>query len=520
MKTTRRSVFRLFACLAGLAPLIASAELRLPPVFADDMVLQRDRANPIWGWDKPGAKVVVSIDAHSVTATAQANGRWQVQLPRLPARSEPLEIRIRSSAGSERFVRNVLVGEVWLFIGPSNIYWPVQRSNNADQEISSADYPQIRFFTVAKGLADKPQPECKGTWAVCSPKTVGPMSGIAYFFSRRIHQETKVPIGVLQSYWGGSRVEAWTSLPALQSESELRPILGSWDGLLAKKYDPATAAAKHAAELRTWRQNAATAKSAGRDAPRRPRKPADPAKSKDRPAALFNAMVAPLVPYGIRGIATYQGLGNLYWAEYSVPLLRAMTRDWRSLWQQERLPIGMVQPAPFPCGNWPKLRADAYSLQREAQLLIHDELSHIGIAATTDIGDLEELHFTNKQEVGRRLAQWALAEVYGQPKAYSLPRFRALKTEGNRIRIHLHDTGGQLMTIDGKAPTHFQIAGKNGRFKTASAIIDGETIVLSHPEVPGPTHARFGWSETAIPNLVNALGQPVSLFRTDDLRPD
>jgi sialate O-acetylesterase len=515
MKFSRSSLMWLFVALLGMLPSAVRGELRLPAVFANHMVLQRDHANPLWGWDEPGAKVVVTIADRSVTGTARGDGRWEVRLPKLSARRKPLTITVRSSGGSQRVVQNVLVGEVWLFIGPSNIYWPVQRSDDAKREIAAADYPQIRFFTVARKVADQPEQDCRGDWQVCSPATVGPMSGIAYFFSRRIHQDVEVPIGVLQSYWGGSRVEAWTSLASLRSQPELKPILNWWDGALAVKYDAQAAGARYQEALGHWKKAAEIAKAKGNPAPARPKKPADPGKSKDRPAALFNGMVAPLIPYGIRGIATYQGLGNLYWAEYSVPLLHAMIGDWRQQWGQGPFPIGMVQPAPYPCDRWPKRLADAYSLQREAQLLIHDRESAIGVAATTDIGDLQELHFTNKQEVGRRLAQWALAKVYEKPTVYSLPRYRSMSSEGRRIRIHFHDAGSALKTTDGKAPSHFEIAGKDGHYETARAIVDGKTVLLSHPEISKPVSARFAWSDTAMPNLVNESGMPVSLFRTD-----
>lgn len=513
MNSSRSSLIWLFVVLLGMTPSVVRGELRLPAVFADHMVLQRDHANPLWGWDEPGAKVIVTIADHSVVGKARADGRWEVRLPKLSVRRKPLEITVRSSSGSQRIVRNVLVGEVWLFVGPSNIYWPVQRCDNAKREMSAAEYPEIRFFTVARKIADQPEKDCRGDWQVCSPETVGPMSGIAYFFSRRIHQDVEVPIGVLQSYWGGSRVEAWTSMASLRAQPELKPILNWWDDALAVNYDAKAADAKYQDALGRWKKAAEIAKASGKPAPGKPKKPADPGKSKDRPAALFNGMVAPLVPYGIRGVATYQGLGNLYWAEYSVPLLRAMIGDWRQQWGQGKFPIGMVQPAPYPCDRWPKRLADAYSLQREAQLLIHDREAHIGVAATTDIGDRQELHFTNKQEVGRRLAQWALAQVYEKPTAYSLPRYRAMTVEGRRLRIHFHDVGSALKTKDGRSPSHFEIAGKGGRYEMARAIVDGQTVLLSHPDVSKPVSVRFAWSDTAIPNLVNESGMPVSLFR-------
>ena len=250
--------------------------------------------------------------------------------------------------------------------------------------------------------------------------------------------------------------------------------------------------------------------------PAKPRQPEDPKSSKDRPACLFNGMIAPLIPYGIRGVATYPGLGNLYWAEHSVPLLSTMIRDWHARWGQGPFPIGMVQPAPFPCDRWPKRRKDAYSLQRESQLLILDEFPNIGLATTTDLGDLEEIHFTNKQEVGRRLALWALAKTYGQPGiVYSGPVYHSMRVEDGRVRLFFESLGGGLASRDGKALTDFSIAGGDKKFVEATAVIDGDSVVVSSPEVPRPVAVRFGWHQEAEPNLSNAAGLPASPFRTD-----
>jgi len=478
------------------------------------MVLQKDHANPLWGWAEPGERVVVTVAGHTATGKAGQGGRWQVSLPPFAARSEPIEIHLRTSSGSERIIRDVLVGEVWFCTGPSNIFWPVKRCDNAQQEIAAAKYPEIRFFTVKLNVADKPQDDCVGNWFACSPRTVGDVSGIGYFFARRIHKKQDVPVGVLQSFLGGTRVEAWTSKDALDSQPALRPILQWWKDATAS-YDADQATADYGRELKHWKQLAADAESQGRKPPRRPARPEDPRTSRHRPACLYNGMIAPLIPFGIRGVISYQGLGNLYWAEHSRVLLSTMIRDWRSRWGQGPFPFGMVQPAPYPCDRWPKQHEDAYSLQRESQLLVLDELPNTGLAPTMDIGDLEELHFANKQDVGKRLADWALATVYGQDVPYAGPIYESMAIESNKIRIRFKHTAGGLATTDGQAPTHFTIAGEDSVFQPAMAVIDGNTVLVHSKDVDKPVAVRFAWSDTAIPNLVNSDGLPASIFRTD-----
>lgn len=505
----------LLVAFAAFRPSECLAEIHLPSIFTDNMVLQRDRPNPLWGWEEPGEKITVTIAGSSISTTTAADGRWRTTLPALPARREPINIRVSSSTGSVRTIKNVLVGEVWVFVGPSNIYWPVSRCDSAQQEMASADFPEIRFFTVKRATADKAQDDCAGDWFECSPKTVGPVSGIAYFFSRRIHRDLNVPIGVLQSYWGGTRVEAWTSLTGLQKQPELKPILEWWKEAQAGQFDAKAAQEDYTQKLEVWKKQAAAAKRNGKPAPAKPKKLTDPTKSQHRPACLFNAMVAPLIPYGIQGIVTYQGLGNLYWAEHSRPLMSAMIRDWRDQWGQGNFPIGLVQPTPYPCDNWAHQRKDAYSLQRESQLLALDEFPNLGIAPTMDIGSLTELHFTNKQDVGRRMAHWALSQVYQRPAAYSAPRYKSMSVEGDRIRVRFRDVAGGLSTNDGKPPTHFTIAGEDGRFAPATATIDEDSVLVHSPTISKPVAVRFAWSDTAIPNLVNDAGMPVSIFRTD-----
>jgi sialate O-acetylesterase len=319
---------------------------------------------------------------------------------------------------------------------------------------------------------------------------------------------------MLQSFWGGSRIEAWTSREALAVEPALRGILDWWTAAFAK-FNPGKSKADYREELSRWRAATASAKAKGSKPPKKPTAPADPRTSRHRPACLYNGMIAPLIPYGIRGVISYQGLGNLFWAQYSHVLMPTMIRDWRIQWGQGDFPFGMVQPAPYPCDRWPKSSPDAYAQLRESQLLLLDRVPNTGVAPTMDIGDLKNLHFTNKQDVGRRMAAWALATVYGRTVAYSGPVYKSMAVEGDKIRIRFYHADSGLSTKDGKPPTHFTIAGRDMAFHPATATIDGNTVVVMSEKVAEPIAVRFAWSDTAVPNLFNREGLPASLFRTD-----
>jgi len=506
-------------CVSVLGALLvcglgAGAQLRLPAVIGDNMVLQSGQAAPIWGWAGPGAAVTVTMAGRTATARAGADGRWLVRLPALEAQDQPLEMTVAGSTGDTVRVKNVLVGEVWLCSGPSNLFWPVRRCDNGKEEIAAATYPKIRFFTVGRKTADTPQLDCEGQWVECSPETIPEVSAVGYFFARRLHQDLKMPVGVLQSFWGGSRIEAWTSLEALQADPALRPVLDYWAQQFAS-FDAARAQAEQDKALAAWEQAAAQAKAAGTKAPAKPKAPSDPRTSNHRPACLYNGMIAPLIPYGLRGAITYQGLGNLFWAQHSYALLKTMIADWRRRWGQGDFPVGMVQPAPYTCEGWARSSPDAYAIQRESQLLVLEEVPHTGLALTMDINAVNSLHFTQKQPVGRRLALWALAAVYGRGEAYQGPIYRSMAVEGDRIRIRFRHADGGLRTSDGQAPTCFMIAGSDHVFQPATAQIEGDTVLVHCDKVPRSVAVRFAWGNTDVPNLCNRDGFPASLFRTD-----
>jgi sialate O-acetylesterase len=491
-----------------LAAASASADVRLPSVIGDHMVLQQGTSAPIWGWAEPGETVTVTLGPCKASATACDRGKWMVNLDAMES-GGPHRMTVRGK--NTITLEDVLVGEVWVCSGQSNMQWPVSASTNAEEEIAAADYPRLRLFTVARKTADAPRDDCEGSWAACTPETVPGFSAVAYFFGRYLHKELDVPVGLVNTSWGGTPAEAWTSLDAQQGVPELEPTLARWNQQISQ-YDPQAAQQRYEKALEAWKQAADKAKPEGKPAPRRPRAPSNPADSPHRPASLYNGMIAPLIPFAIRGAIWYQGESNASRAEQYLTLFPAMIRNWRDKWGQGDFPFLFVQLAPYRYGNAdPRNCAEL----REAQRLTLETVPNTGMAVTTDIGNVQDIHPKNKQDVGRRLALWALAKTYGQDLVYSGPLYESMSVEGDKIRVRFTHTGGGLVAKGGPL-THFTIAGKDGEFVPATATIEGETVVVHSDQVSDPVAVRFGWRDDAEPHLFNEAGLPASPFRTDE----
>jgi sialate O-acetylesterase len=469
----RRNLVRMamVGCVLVAAVSAASAAVRLPAIFSDNMVLQREQPVPVWGWAEPGKEVTVTVAGQSASAKAARDGRWKATLPKLPA-GGPHQIVVQEDGGSSVTLRNVLIGEVWLCSGQSNMWWTVTLSLNPKEEIAAAKYPKIRLFNVKQKTAQNPQDDCQGSWAECSSKSVPDFSAVGYFFIRHLHKELDVPAGMIESAWGGTAAEAWTCRKVLESESSFKPMLDRWDLGKAPPDDP------------------------------------------NRPANLYNGMIAPLVPFAIRGAIWYQGESNCGRAYQYRTLLPMMITNWRTAWGQGDFPFGVVQLAPFRHYEGGDKGVTCAEL-REAQTLTMQKLPNVGMAVITDISDLNDIHPKNKQDVGRRLALWALAKVYGKGIVYSGPMYKSMSVEGNKVRIRFDHVGGGLVTRDGKAPSDFLVAGKDQQFVPATAAIDGDAVVVSSEQVAKPVAVRFGWRDAAEPNLANKEGLPACPFRTD-----
>ena len=468
-----REYLRVLLCcvlVAGSAAL-AEAAVKLPAVIGDNMVLQRGQPAPIWGWADKGEEVTVAVAGQTLTAKAGDDGRWKVALKKLDV-GQPLEMTVKGSSGSAVTVRNILVGEVWVGSGQSNMEMSVGSSKNAAQEIAAAKYPNIRLFTVAKKKAVEPQTDCTGQWIECSPSTVPGFSAAAYYFGRQLHKELHVPVGLIHTSWGGSGAGYWVSRKTLTSIPVLKPL------------------------------------------------------AEGEASYMYNGMIAPLIPYAIRGVIWYQGEANVGGAYQYRTLFPALIADWRAAWGQGDFPFGFVQIAPFAgySDDWGSSPAACAELW-EAQAMTLKSSPNTGMVVTTDLADVDKIHPknkdyvgihpTNKQDVGRRLALWALAKVYGRDLVYSGPIYKAMAIEGNKVRLQFDHVGGGLVAADGKPLTHFTIAGADQKFVRATATIDGNTLVVQGDQIAHPVAVRFAWRDDATPNFANKEGLPASPFRTD-----
>lgn len=487
---------------------LASAEVRVPRLIGDNMVLQRGVRVNVWGWADPGERVVVEINGQTAATKAGADGRWSVRLRPMDA-GGPYTMTI--TGRNTLSFRNVMVGDVWVCSGQSNMEWPVAASMNGEREVASAEYPMIRLFTVPHKVATSPEEDVPGRWEVCSPRTVGGFSAVGYFFGREIHKRLGVPVGLINTSWGGTPAEAWTSRPALEAEEILRPIVERWDREVAN-YPQAMARYREA--LAKWEDEAAKARQEGRAVPERPREPANPTANPWLASGLYNGMIAPLTPFAIRGAIWYQGESNADRAYQYRTLFPTMIRDWRRAWRLGDFPFLFVQLANFMDAK-PEPAEDAWAELREAQMMTLS-LPKTGMAVTIDIGDAKDIHPRNKQDVGFRLALAALKMEYGQDVIHSGPLYKSMKVEGNKVRIRFTNVGGGLVAQGGGPLRGFAVAGADRKFVWANAEIDGDTVVVWSERVPKPAAVRYAWASNPVCNLYNAAGLPASPFRTDD----
>ena len=644
-------MIRVLLAVLPFASVVAVADVKLPAVIGDSMVLQRGGEVAIWGWADAGEEVKVRgswsrlFDGEKKTV-ADADGKWQVMLKTSGA-GGPYTVTI--TGNNEIVLKDILVGEVWVCSGQSNMEWPMGRVDNAEAEIAVADYPKIRLFTVAKNINPTPVEDCTGSWAACTPESVQLFSAVGYYFGKKLQEELKVPVGLINTSWGGTVAESWTKREVIEEFGEFDDKLKaiddelekgiptdaefaqqikewqegadaldvgvgeswhgevfddsawgdmetpkSWDSEELKGFDgivwnrktieiPAAWNGKELVvelgwiddEDITWFNGKEIGRTANWKAVRKYAVPADlvkegkniiavktidngggggfhsapdamkiyPKGKKDKaislagtwkykvsvnikklppkplktplhvnmPTMLYNGMISPLVPYGIKGAIWYQGESNIGRDEQYSRLFPAMIQNWRDDWGRGDFPFYYVQIAPFVYGN---LDAPASAFLREAQMQTL-AYKNVGMAVTMDIANVYNIHPRNKLDVGNRLALWALAKDYGRTElAYSGPIYKSKLVEGGKIRLKFDYVNGGLVAKDGEL-THFAIAGYDEKFVPAKAVIDGDTIVVSSEDVPVPVAVRYGFTNSAEPNLFNKAGLPASSFRTD-----
>jgi sialate O-acetylesterase len=502
-----RSALLLSAALATcLVPRLV-AEVKLPAIIGDNAVLQADAPLPIWGTAAVGEEVTVKVADQSQSTKAGADGRWQVKLAPLKT-GGPLELTV---AGTNTIVlKNLLVGEVWVGSGQSNMEFVVKGANDSAKEIAAADFPKIRLFIVAKKTSAEPVADCSGKWVECSPATVPGFSAVAYFFGRELHQKLGVPVGLIHTSWGGTPAVAWTSRPALAGNDEFKDAAATWDKRLA---DLPKAQAKYAQEAAAWKTAQEAAKAAGKPEPKKPRAPEDE-KSPNRPSSLYNGMLAPLIPYAIRGAIWYQGESNAGQPLKYRTLLPLMIGDWRQAWGEGDFPFYIVQLANYMARH-PEPVDSNWAALREAQWLTTTKVKNTGLATIIDVGMADNIHPTDKQTVGHRLALNALALTYGKDNESSGPVFAAMKVEDAKAVLTFTHLGGGLVAKGGGALTGFAIAGEDKKFVWATATIVGDTVVVTSDKVAKPTAVRYAWADNPECDLYNKADLPAVPFRTD-----
>lgn len=493
---------------------VFAAELELAPLFRDGVVLQRDREVPVWGMAAAQAEVVVTFGDHRATATADGGGRWEATLPAMVAAAVPAVLTV-SSGGESIEVADVLVGEVWLASGQSNMGWRINQSRKEDKEMAAeGPVTGLRVFSVPQKLSHEREFTVEGSWSHATPQTAPGLTAVGYFFGRKLVEELGVPVGIVNSSWGGSKIEPWlddeTGLDGIEELAEMRAHRRMRSPGFAEYRRPLRA---YAQAMESWGAEAVRLLDAGEDAPPMPEPPARLRLGHNADAGTYQAMIHPLAPFAMRGVIWYQGESNRADGMKYFHMKRALIQGWRDRFRTPELPFLFVQIAPFQYGNdRPDQLPEFWAVQQKSL-----EIPHTGMVVTLDIGDVKDIHPGNKSEVGRRLALWALADSYGRDAVVkSGPLFREHRVVDGGIEIHFDHLGGGLATRDGEVPSHFEVAGGDGVFKPAAAKIaaDGMSLVVSSPEVAEPKQARFAWEKTAEPNLMNAEGLPAAAFHT------
>ena len=503
---------------AGLAVAVylagskACADVKLQPLFSDGMVLQRGVDCPIWGKADPGEEIRVSLDTKRVsvahrTIKAEADGRWRLSIPMGTLKAGgPSTLTIKGK--NTITLKDVYVGEVWICSGQSNMEWALRATHNADEAIKNSKNPKIRLFTVPKHTSDRPLDGFKGDpkWVECNPDTVKGFSAVAYFFGRDLQKALDVPVGLIHTSWGGTRAEAWTSRPVLEQHEEWKAEISAF---VQAKANYLRALDKYLSELKKFQELAEKDQDQGLP----PNAPISP-RNANSPSVLYNAMIAPLIPFAIKGAIWYQGESNAGKAYAYRKLFPTMIQNWRDDWKQGDFPFLFVQLAPFQ-QIVSEPQESAWAELREAQLLTSLHCKHTGMAVITDAGDPKDIHPKKKEPVGARLALAALALAYGKKIEYSGPVYDKMTVKDGKAVVHFKNVGKGLEAKDG--PLHgFAVAGADRKFYNAQAEIQGDTVLVWCDKVTEPIAVRYGWANCPVVNLCNKDGLPASPFRTDD----
>ncbi|HOW85841.1 MAG TPA: sialate O-acetylesterase [Candidatus Aminicenantes bacterium] len=502
------------------APLAAA--VRLPAVIGDHMVLQQEKPIAIWGWAGKGEAVTVLLAGQErKTVASTVDGTWRVVFDALKAGDAPLEMTVRGATGPALAVKDILVGEVWVCSGQSNMEMSFAWLGMPSPDVLRAGHPRLRLFFVPKRTADMPRDDVESRWAACTPDSVRTFSMVAYYFGLELHRRLGVPVGLIDASWGGTRIEPWTPPIGFAAVPEVKPLL---DAQVDRYAGYKAALAKSLPAIEAWARDGRKALAARPPQPvgTPPALPPNPFDNPQAPTTLYNGMIHALTPFAIRGAIWYQGEANRDDGLLYETKMAALIQGWRTAWGLGDFPFYYVQLAPYDYGyGGEKPVVDVPDYQRlpliwEAQRNAL-RLPNTGMAVVTDIANLRDIHPTNKRDVGYRLSLWARANVYGEKTLVcSGPLYRSMSVDGTLIRLSFDNVGGGLVSNDGRTLTWFEIAGEDRVFYKAEAEIAGDAVVVWSPRVASPRAVRFGWNDLAVPNLANREGLPASPFRTDN----
>lgn len=489
MKFRSLSVF--CSSLAVFASSACFADVKLGSPFQHHMVLQQKMATPVWGWADPGEEVTVTIRGQAKSAKAGDDGKWSVALDPLEANAEGTSLTVKGK--NEVKLDDVLVGEVWVCSGQSNMEWSIASSIDPDLESIAANYPKIRLLQIPNVVSMKPEAACGGEWKLCTPESVRGFSAVGFFFGRQLHHTLDVPVGLIASDWGGTPAEAWTSPEAMEKTADLKPILDRWAGMVSNYPNIKDVVGKDG------------------------KKPADPTKSPHHPSGLYNGMIAPIAGYGIKGAIWYQGESNASRAYQYRLLMPTMIQSWRTAWKQGDFSFYQVQLANFKAPKDQPGESDWAEL-REAQMIATKAIPNVGAVCIIDIGAEKDIHPKDKQNVGKRLARMALHRDYGRKDIVPHgPIFKAAEASGDKIVVKFDTAGSNLLSFYGLPLRGFAIAGEDKVWKWGEAKITGpDTLEVSSKDVPAPIAVRYNWADNPNGTLYDALYLPAYPFRSDD----
>jgi len=505
-----RALALLAAWVVALAP-GARAELKVPAIISDHMVLQQQQANPIWGWDTPGTKVTVTFGGQTKSAEAGADGKWTVKLDAVSASDAPQTLTISGTGKKE--IQDVLVGEVWMCSGQSNMGFTLNGDWNGDIEAAASKLPNLRLLRVPLVGTQDLQNDFRGQWKASTPESAASFSAVGFFFGRYLHRILGVPVGLIDNSWGGSAAEAWVRRASIEKDPRFKTLMENTvkqEQLLESE----SAKAEDEAQAAKWKEESEKAKAEGKPAPRRPQSKRDWLAGNARPGNIFAGVVHPTLGYGLKGVIWYQGESNAGRAREYADLFPFVIEQWRKEWNQGDFPFYWVQLANFMAQK-PEPGESAWAELRESQTQTL-KFPNTGQAVIIDLGEGKDIHPKNKHDVAARLVRWALVKDYGMRFPYRSPEFKSLEISGNTATVTFDCFGSSLRPFGVNEAVGFAVCGEDKVWHWAKGVVRGnEKVELSSDQVAKPIAARYAWADNPVCNLFSKDGLPVTPFRTD-----